>query len=132
MSNLGGYIQRRRDQRGWSRAELARVSGVPYSTLSNIERNPRKVKPTEDTLRMLAVAFEEEDSQLRVLAGYTITISPDASELAKRIDALIQSAPRWRDALKVVQEEMSIDEQNEAVTALETHIEFVRRRRRNR
>lgn len=129
MSTLGGYIRRRRDQRGWSRAELSRTSGVPYSTLSNIERNPRKVKPTEDTLRMLAVAFGEDDSQLRVLAGYTITVSPDASALAKRIDALMISSPRWESALRIIQEEMSLEEQNEAVTALETHIEFVRRRR---
>lgn len=133
MSQLGGYVKRRRDQRGWSRAELARASGVPYSTLTNIETNKKHVKPTEETLRKLACAIEEnsDDTQLRLLAGYDVIKSADASDLAKRIDALLQSSPRWRSALIDI-DEMSVDDQNEAVTALEVHAEIVRRRKRAR
>lgn len=131
MTLLGGYVKRRREQKGWSRAELARQSNIPYSTLSNIERNENKVKPKEETLRALAVALEEEDdSQLRTLAGYDIVVSNGVTERAKRIDALLTVAPRWEKVLKAIQEEYTSEEQDEALTNLEIHRELVRRRRR--
>ena len=131
MTFLGGYVKRRREQRGWSRAELARQSNVPYSTLSNIERNENKVKPQEETLRALADALgEEDDTQLRALAGYDIKVSNGASERAIRFDALIAVAPRWEKVLKSIQEEYTPEEQDEALTNLEIHRELVRRRHR--
>lgn len=131
MTLLGGYVKRRREQKGWSRAELSRQSNVPYSTLSNIERNENKVKPKEETLRALAAALEEEDdSQLRTLAGYDIVVSNGATERAKRIDALMTVAPRWEKVLRAIQEDYTPEEQDEALTNLEIHRELVRRRRR--
>lgn len=131
MSELGGYVTRRREQKGWSRAMLSQKSGVPYSTLSNIERNKNKVKPQEETLKALAVALEEvDDSQLRALAGYDIVVSNGVSERAKRIDALLTVAPRWEKVLRAIQEEYTPEEQDEALTNLEVHRELVRRRRR--
>lgn len=129
MSQLGTYIVRRREQKGWTRAELARASNIPYSTLSNIELNKRNVKPTEETLRRLAAALGEDDSQMRVLAGYDVLHSIDVTERAKRIDALLSVAPRWAAALLSVQD-MDEKEQDEALTALEIHVELVRRRKR--
>jgi transcriptional regulator with XRE-family HTH domain len=131
MTELGGYITRRRKQKGWSRRALSQKSGVPYSTLSNIERNENKVKPKEETLHALAVALEEEDdSQIRVLAGYDIIGSGSVSERAKRIDALMTVAPRWGRILDAIQVEYTPEEQDEALTQLEVHRELVRRRRR--
>lgn len=133
MAELGGYIVRRREQKGWSRMHLSKTSGVPYSTLSNIEKNKNKVKPLEETLHALAVALEEEsDAQLRVLAGYDIVRSADVSERAQRIDALLKVAPRWEKILKAIQEEYTPEEQDEAVTQLEVHRELVLRRRHRR
>lgn len=132
VNHLGDYVVRRREQRGWSRAELARQSGVPYSTLSNIERNEHKVKPKEETLRALAVALgEEDDSQLRVLAGYDIVTSNGPSELAKRVEALATVAPGWKKILRDIQEMYTPEEQHEALTNLEVHRELVIRRRRH-
>ncbi len=129
MSQLGSYVKRRRVQKKWTRADLARASKVPYSTLSNIELNKKNVKVTEENIAKIAAAFGEDDSQLRILAGYSVLRSVDASERAKRIDALLTVAPRWGAALLAVQE-MTEEEQDQALTSLEVHVELVRRRRR--
>jgi transcriptional regulator with XRE-family HTH domain len=130
MSQLGSYIVRRREQKGWTRAELARVSGVPYSTLSSIELNKKNTKPQEGTLRAIATALDEDVSQLRVLAGYDVVFSSGVSERAKRIDALLTVAPRWGAAMLTLRE-MDQREQDEALTVLEVHLEMVKRRKRS-
>jgi transcriptional regulator with XRE-family HTH domain len=135
MSQLGLYIVRRRAQLGWTRADLARKADIPYSTLQYIEEHkPSKkpVKPQEETLRKIATALgEEDDSQLRILAGYDVKMSADISERAKRIDALLTVAPRWGAALLSVQD-LSEAEQDQALTVLEVHLELVKRRKKAR
>lgn len=133
MTQLGRYVKRRREQKGWTRAELARASNVPYSTIANIELNKKNVKATEETLKQLALALEDDrdDSQLRILAGYDVVRSSDVSARAKRIDALLTVSPRWGAAMSEV-DKMDDDDQDQALTALEVHIELVKRRKRGR
>lgn len=132
MGKLGNYIKQRRDRLGWTRAELARESNVPHTTIRNIENNPRDVKPEETTLEALAAAFGEDPIMLKILAGYTAQMNTDVSTFSQRIDALRKTSPRWEKALNAIQDEMSIEEQGQALTALEIHVEQVRRRKRGR
>ena len=53
MTPLGNHIIRRRNARGWTRVDLARASGVPQTTIRNIEQGTRSRKPEEGTLRAL-------------------------------------------------------------------------------
>jgi transcriptional regulator with XRE-family HTH domain len=54
--NPGALIRRARIERGMSQAELAKLAGVPYSTLRALERGgPRG--PQMATLRKLATAL---------------------------------------------------------------------------
>lgn len=131
MTKLGNYIKGRRDQLGWSRADLSRESGVPHTTIRNIENNPRDVKPEETTLEALAVAFSESPKMLKVLAGYKAEINGDVSTFAQRIEALPKSDPRWQKALDAVME-MEPEQQGQALTALEVAIELERRRKGKR
>lgn len=132
MSKLGNYIKQRRDRLGWTRADLARESNVPYTTIRNIENNKRDVKPEEPTLEALAAAFSEDPVMLKILAGYTAQINGDVSTFAQRIDALRKSSPRWEKALNAIQNDMTLEEQGQALSALEIHIEQVRQRKREK
>lgn len=128
MGKLGNYIKQRRDQIGWTRADLARKSGVPYTTLRNIENNKRDVKPEEVTLDALAGAFGEDPTMLKILAGYTTQINGDVSTFAQRIEALPKSNKRWQRALDAVLE-LPLDEQGQALAALEFAVDQSRRRK---
>lgn len=130
MSKLGNYIKERRERLGWSRADLSRESGVPHTTIRNIENNPRNVKPEEITLERIAAAFGEDPVMLKILAGYTAQVNSDVSTFAQRLDALRITSPRWEKVLTRIQDEMSPDEQGQALTMLEIHAEQVRRRKK--
>lgn len=132
MAQLGSYIKRRREQLGWTRSDLARESNVPHTTIRNIENNKQNVKAKEDTIEALAAAFKEDPITMKILAGYKAQINGDVSTFAQRIDALRKSSPRWEKALNAIQDDMSLEEQGQALTALEIHIEQVRRRKRGK
>lgn len=105
MSPLGMYIKRKREQRGWTIADLSRQSNVPYGTIRNIEQNPRPVKPQEETLRALALALEDDgdDMLLRTLAGYGIPKN-GAAERNHIIDGLVTAHQGWREMLHNIAE----------------------------
>lgn len=130
VTKLGNYVKGRRDQLGWSRADLARESEVPHTTIRNIENNPHDVKPKEETIEALAKAFKEDPVTMKILAGYSTVVNGDVSTFAQRIDALRKSSPRWEKALDAIQNDMTPEEQGQALTALEIHVEQVRRRRK--
>jgi transcriptional regulator with XRE-family HTH domain len=59
-TNIGASIGRLREQRGWSKAELAIRSGVPRETVSRVEAGKRL--PLADTvLRLLVILLADQD-----------------------------------------------------------------------
>ncbi len=100
MSPLGKYIKRKREQRGWTIADLSRQSNVPYGTIRNIEQNKKPVKPQEETLRALALALEDDgdDTLMRTLAGYGIPKNGPAQR-NHIIDGLVATHEGWRKML---------------------------------
>lgn len=129
MAQLGKYIKRRREQRGWSRLDLQRESGVPHTTIRNIEVSDHNVKAEERTIEALAAAFTEDPAVMKVLAGYKVPANGTVGTLAQQLDALMQSSPEWKDVLERISTEFTADEQQQALTALQIHAEQVRRRR---
>lgn len=124
MNPLGMYITRRRTRRGWSIAELSRQANVPYGTLRNIEQKKVPVKPMETTIRALATALaeqgqeQEELDMLLTLAGYGIRISQSAEVRRHSIDVLLETRPEWRKELEWIQNEMTPEQQDQALQAL--------------
>lgn len=105
MSPLGMYIKRKREQRGWTIADLSRQSNVPYGTIRNIEQNKKSVKPQEETLRALAIALEDDgnDVLLRTLAGYGIPKNGTV-ERNHIVDGLLAAHEGWRKMLHNIAE----------------------------
>lgn len=125
-SPLGKYIIRARDGRGWNRAELARQADIPYTTLRNIEASEKSVHTTEENLLAVAGALgstEQEQidmfEQMRILAGYHVVASQDASERDLRLLANIAAYPQLRTALEELFKRGDSDEVDSANTALE-------------
>lgn len=126
MPPLSRYIVRARERRGWSRAELARTSSMPYTTLRNLEAAERNVHTSEANLKLLANALGETDrdrkdmfEQMRVLAGYMIIASKDANERDQRFLANVDTYPELRSALERLLERGDAEEIDRAHTALE-------------
>ena len=59
---FGCRIERLREQRGWSRAQLGGASGLTLELLEQIERG--ELSPTLSTLRRLAGALKLQLSEL--------------------------------------------------------------------
>lgn len=55
LPRLGGSLRELRDQRGWSRKDLAERSGLSYPYVSQLENGDRE--PSVDTLTKLAETF---------------------------------------------------------------------------
>ncbi len=84
---LGIKIRRARDQRGWSRRQLALEADIPYTTLSNIEEPKRKkpVRTGEINLKKLATTLELDVDELRILAGYLNNHSATLDEAREQL-----------------------------------------------
>lgn len=54
--NVGEKVKELRDRRGWNQSQLADKSGVPQTTISNIEK--LGTDPTAKTLKKLATTFD--------------------------------------------------------------------------
>ena len=116
MSPLGLYIKKQRKLRGWTLSELSRQSNVPYGTLRNIEQNPNAVKPKEITITRIGAALEEKNMDLLfAAAGYGIPISPSEEARRDAITMLLLTNPEWGRALERVQNEMTAEEQDQAL-----------------
>ena len=101
--DLGERIWELREERGWSQAELSRISGVARTTLTHIEtgKNPF---PRTPTLRRLARAFGIDVSELTgaPIGPKIPALLPDELVLAPgaaRREAIKRATQAERDAL---------------------------------
>ena len=126
MSPFGRFVIGARKRRGWSRAELARQSGLPYTTLRNIEQAKKDVRTNEVHLRALANALGEDGQerddlfeQMHILAGYLTVPSKDASDRDRRMLANLSAFPQLKKSLEELLRRGDLDEIDRANTALE-------------
>jgi transcriptional regulator with XRE-family HTH domain len=131
MSQLGVYVVLHRRRRGWSRAELARQANLPYTTIRNIEKSERAMKPHEETIHALATALECDEGEMRIVAGYQTVASLSAEVRNLRAEALLRADERLRAAVEAI-EQLSPDEQDTAISLLEAHLRNLADRRRRR
>ncbi len=127
-TQLGNHIIRRRKLKGWSTADLARESELPYSTVRNVEKGYSR-KPDEVILRALTKALDCNEGVVFAYAGYGDIPSYSPEELVVHLDALGDVAPKWRDAIERVKSEMTPDEQNQAYAVLVAQLNAARQRR---
>lgn len=92
---LARYIVETREKRGWDRADLSRQSGVPVTTLRNIENNQKNVKPKEETLAKLAAALEVDEEILRLWAGYREPPHLGIDERDEQLLSILRRRPAW-------------------------------------
>lgn len=130
-TQLGNHIIRRRKIKGWSTADLARETELPYSTVRNVEKGFSR-KPDEGILRALIHALDCNEGVVFAYAGYGEIPQYSPDELVVRLDALGETAPRWRDAIEGVKNDMTPDEQNQAYAVLLAQITAARQRRSGR
>jgi transcriptional regulator with XRE-family HTH domain len=129
MTQLGNHIIGLREARGWTRIDLARASGVPNTTLRNIEQGKRSKKPDEANIRAMAAALEHEPDVMLVLAGYGPAPKRTPDQTSVELDALGEQAPRWQDAIRRVKEEMSPADQELALDVLLAQLSAAQRRK---
>ncbi len=118
MTPLGNHIIRRREARGWTRVDLATAAGVPHTTIRNIEKGQRSKKPQEQTIRAIAAALGNDADVMLALAGYGAIPPRTHDQVIVELDALGEIAPKWRDAIERVKNEMSYDDQEKALDVL--------------
>ena len=118
MTPLGNHIIRRREARGWTRVDLALAAGVPHTTIRNIEKGQRSKKPQEGTIRAIAAALGNDADVMLALAGYGAIPPRTHDQVVVELDALGEIAPKWKDAIERVKNEMSYDDQAKALDVL--------------
>lgn len=114
---LGNHIIRRRKGRGWSTADLAREAELSYSTVRNIEQGFSR-KPEEWILRALIRALDNNEGVVFALAGYGNIPARTPEQILVALDELGEVAPLWREAIDRVKNEMTPEQQNQALTVL--------------
>lgn len=67
---LGEVLNQLLGQRGWTPAQLARVSGVAYSTISSIINRNQKTTKDRETAVKLAAAFGSDGDVIYEVTGY--------------------------------------------------------------
>ena len=128
MTPLGKHIVRLRAARGWTRVDLATASGVPHTTIRNIEHGVRSKKPNEENIRAIAAALENEADVMLVLAGYGPPPKRTPNETVVELDALGAAAPNWKEAIERVKTEMSAADQELVLEVLLAHLSAAQRR----
>ena len=117
-TQLGNHIIRRRKLKGWdTTAELARQAGLSYSTVRNVEKGYSK-KPDEVVLRALIKALDCNEGVVYAYAGYGDIPQYTPEEVTVQLDALGETAPRWRDAIERLKTRMTPAQQNQALAVL--------------
>lgn len=126
MAPLGRFVVHARKRRGWTRAELARSAGIPYTTLRNIEESKTNVRSSEVHLQAIAHALGETDQeradlfeQLYVLAGYLVVASKDQDDQDRRLLANINAYPHLRRSLEELFRTAESADIDRALTSLE-------------
>lgn len=129
MPPLGNHIIRRRQAHGWTRADLARASGVPYTTIRNIENGTRSRKPDEQTIRSLATALENDADVMLALAGYGPLPHRTHDQVVVELTALGEDAPKWKVAIERAIAEMTPADLESALEVLLAQLRGARRRK---
>jgi transcriptional regulator with XRE-family HTH domain len=88
-STFGSYLRERRIQAGFSRATLARQSGISLAMIENLEHN--RVPPDDADIRLLAAALGIEETEVLVQAGYVLR--SDSGRLARPTKRRIPCPP---------------------------------------
>ena len=94
------------------------AAGVPHTTIRNIEKGQRSKKPQEQTIRAIAAALGNDADVMLALAGYGAIPPRTHDQVIVELDALGEIAPRWKDAIERVKNEMSYDDQAKALDVL--------------
>lgn len=128
-TQLGNHVIRRREARGWTTAELARESGLHYSTVRNVEKGYSQ-KPEDWILRALASALENNAGVMLALAGYGDIPERAPADVQIALDELGDEAPAWREVIEGVKRDMTIDDQRRALSVLRAQLADARARRR--
>src|SRR2546423_15608298 len=89
---LGRKIKELRIARGWSQTRLSKISAVDQATISHIEVG-RVQRPSDETLRKLAVGLGVRVELLLAVAGALDAPSPDRAGLAD-LGAWLESRAR--------------------------------------
>lgn len=71
VKELGHYLRRQREARGWTQAHVARVAGIEQSQLSRLERGVGTAFPEPDVIAKLAGVFGVPPEDLMRVSGYT-------------------------------------------------------------
>lgn len=99
MSPLANVLRAALRQRGWDASDLARESGVPKQTISNILNDVNKGPPLVSTLAKIAKALGMPTEQLVIVAAKaqpagTVTDVTRAAILLERLPWLSQGIDR--------------------------------------
>lgn len=98
---LGSYIVRRRNEKGWNTADLAREAELKYETVRNVEKGYSQ-KPAEWILRALIRVLECDEGVVFALAGYGELPERTPDQVVVALDSLGDDAPSWRDEIEYV------------------------------
>lgn len=124
---LGNHIIRKRKQRGWTRADLARETKLPYGTVRNVEQGYSK-KPDEQIIRAIIAVLDDIDEGVAfALAGYGDIPKRDPAQIVVELDELGEVAPLWRDVIEKVKRS-SPERQNQALEVLTAQLNAASRR----
>lgn len=104
MTELGDYLRRVIEERGWTRQKAAHQTGVSQTAITNIIN--KKQRPRIDTLAELAEGFGVPLTRLIELCGYDLP-PLKASRLTEEEEQVISNlTPRQRDAVLEVARQM--------------------------
>lgn len=134
MSKLSVFLEGERAKRGWSRAELARQSGVPLTTLTRYERVGFTGKPDHENILNIAKALEKDPNDVLITIGYPLRQSVNTDERDKRwadICALLDGDAR-AERIYELYRAADDEERDSALSLLEVHFNRPRRRARRR
>lgn len=119
---LGNHIIRRRKIKGWNTADLARETGLSYSTVRNIEKGMSR-KPDERILRALIKALDCDEGVVFAFAGYGTIPTLPRDQIIVSLDELGDAAPLWRDAIERLKVTMTPEQLNQAYAVLKAQID---------
>lgn len=95
-SLLGGWVRTQREEKGWTRQELARRAGISYPTVINIETG-RSANPQQRTQEKLQAVFSKE-----IPSDIRTEIANEADIGVEGVGALIDFDPYAFDELPKV------------------------------
>lgn len=112
--DLGGYIKKLREKRGFSQRQLAYLSGMSNTEISRIESGERK-NPSADILKKLAPHLGISIERLYAAAGYLPDGTPKDGDLDQQ----------WPEGIKVLrraQQKLTPEKRKKMLRLIEAYI----------